>query len=174
VGIPREGFRAAEMTLRVRLAREDDLSEIARIGAASFSGLRPREAADRWVRSSWAAAPRMRYWVADQEGRVVAYILWMEKGGFRQDAVVELEQVAVDPGRRSQGIGGRLVRESFEGLRAEIVRSGRRVKAIEVTTGSEQGAIEFYRRTLGAEVVAKIPDLFRGDEYVLIARPAPE
>jgi len=162
------------MTIHIRLAREDDLPEIARIGAASFSGLRPREAADLWVRSSWAAAPRMRYWVADQEGHVVAYILWTEKGGFRSDAVVELEQIAVDPQRRSQGIGGRLVRESYEGVRGEIARSGRRVKAIEVTTGSEQGAIEFYRRTLGATVVAKIPDLFRGDEYILIARPSPE
>jgi hypothetical protein len=44
------------------------------------------------------------------------------------------------------------------------------LKLVEVTTGSEQGAVDFYRRTLGAEVAAQIPDVFRGEEYILIAR----
>lgn len=113
----------------------------------------------------------MRYWIARRGGKLVAYILWIEKGGFRLDAVVELEQIAVDPGLRGKGIGSVLVRRSLRQLHEEIGRSGRRVKVIEVTTGSEQGAIGFYRRALGAKVVAKIPNLFRGNEYILIARP---
>lgn len=156
---------------QVRRARQADLRDIARIGNASFSGLRPLPLALRWVRANWAARPRMRYWIARRQGVPIAYILWIEKGGFRPDAVVELEQIAVAPELRGRGIGQLLVRRSLRGLQQEITRSGRRIKVIEVTTGSEQGAIRFYRRALGATVVAKIPDLFRGTELVLIARP---
>lgn len=113
----------------------------------------------------------MRYWTASRGGRIVGYILWMEKGGFRPQAVIELEQIAVATELRGQGIGGVLVQQSLQQLSAEMSASGRRVKVIEVTTGSEQGAIDFYRRVLGAEIVATIPDVFRGDEYLLIARP---
>ncbi len=160
--------------VRVRAARESDLATIAAIGAESFSGLRPLAAAERWVRACWGAQPRMRYWVAERSGMIVAYILWMEKGGFRAEAVVELEQIAVRSTLRGAGIGGELIRRSLEELSRSIDGEGRRVKVVEVTTGSEQGAVEFYRRTLGAEVVAKVPGLFRGDEFILIARPKPD
>ena len=156
----------------VRPARETDLVEIATIASESFSGMRPVEAGERWVRACWAARPRMRYWVAEQLGAPAAYILWIEKGGFRQDAVVELEQIAVRPSQRNRGLGAELVRKSFDQLTHEIEADGRHVKVVEVTTGTEQGAVEFYRRTLGAEVVATVPGLFRGDELILIARPA--
>jgi ribosomal protein S18 acetylase RimI-like enzyme len=158
--------------IQIRPARHDDLDAIARIASASFSGLRPLSAGRQWVRACWAARPRMRYWVASRKGRLVAYILWMEKGGFRREAVLELEQIAVAPALRGRGIGGVLVQESFQQLNEAIVASGRKIKVIEVTTGSEQGAIGFYQRTLGTKVVATIPDLFRGEEYILIARPS--
>ncbi|MFZ1023395.1 MAG: GNAT family N-acetyltransferase [Thermoplasmata archaeon] len=171
----RRGLRPAQRgrgrSTQVRRARQGDLEAIARIGSASFSGLRPSARGLRWIRNNWAGRPRMRYWIARRGGKLVAYILWIEKGGFRLDAVVELEQIAVDPGLRGKGIGSVLVRRSLRQLHEEIGRSGRRVKVIEVTTGSEQGAIGFYRRALGAKVVAKIPNLFRGNEYILIARP---
>jgi ribosomal protein S18 acetylase RimI-like enzyme len=112
----------------------------------------------------------MQYWVAISAGKVVGYILWLEKGGFRKDAVLELEQVAVRAARRGQGIGEALIRGSLDGLRIALQSRGARLKLIEVTTGSEQGAIGFYARVLGAEVAARIPDVFRGDEYILIAR----
>lgn len=158
--------------LKVRSATESDLPAIATIGSEAFSGLRPLDAATRWVRACWAAHPRLRYWVADQLGVAVAYILWMEKGGFRKEAVVELEQIAVRASLRQQGVGGELIRGSLEQLTRLIEAEGRRIKVIEVTTGSEQGALEFYRRVLGAEVVAKVPGLFRGDEFILVARPS--
>jgi ribosomal protein S18 acetylase RimI-like enzyme len=164
----------AEDPAVVRAAREEDLPEIAAIGAESFSGLRPLENGNRWVRACWGAQPRMRYWVADRLGRLEGYILWIEKGGFRPEAVVELEQIAVRTSLRGQGIGGELIRRSLRELGQLIERDHRRIKVIEVTTGSEQGAVEFYRRTLGADVVAKVPGLFRGDEYILLARPRRE
>jgi ribosomal protein S18 acetylase RimI-like enzyme len=176
--VPRPSRRArrsaGELAIRdpsVRRARRADLEAIARIGAESFSGLRPLSNGRRWVRACWAARPRMRYWVAADGRAIVAYILWLEKGGFRSEAVLELEQIAVSPDRRGQGIGKLLVQRSFRALQQGIEGAGRRVKAVEVTTGAEQHAVAFYRRALGARRAATVPDLFRGDEHILIARP---
>ena len=157
-------------SIMIREASESDLRGIARVGEAAFSGMRPSGKAALWVRTCWRASPRMRYWVALLGRKVVGYILWMEKGGFRKDVVLELEQIAVERSRRGRGIGELLIRTSLEGEQSRIERRGSRLKLVEVTTGSEQGALGFYRRSIGAKPVAKIPDLFRGDEYVLIAR----
>jgi ribosomal protein S18 acetylase RimI-like enzyme len=113
----------------------------------------------------------MLYWVAEDRKEIRGYILWVEKGGFRKEAVLELEQIAVDAAFRRKGIGTTLVRESLKGLRSILHDRGSSLKLIEVTTGTEQGAVDFYRRTLGAELVARLPDVFRGDEIVLFARP---
>lgn len=156
--------------LNVRAARPADLEAIAEIGSEAFSGLRPLSHARSWVTACWNAAPRMRYWVAESEGRLVGYILWVEKGGFRDWAVIELEQIAVRAGARRSGVGATLIRKSLDGIREAIHERGSRLKLVEVTTGSEQGALGFYDRVLGAKVVGKIPDFFRGDEYILIAR----
>jgi ribosomal protein S18 acetylase RimI-like enzyme len=158
--------------VRVRAARRSDIARIARVGAESFSGLRPLHRAQRWVSACFAASPRLRYWVAEEDRTVLGYILWMEKGGFRKDSVWELEQIAVTSASRRRGVGARLIADSLVSLNRSLARRGAHLKLIEVTTGSEQHAIEFYERTLNAKSVARIPDLFRGDEYLLVARPS--
>ena len=157
----------------VRPAQEADLDGIASVGSEAFSGLRPLADGRRWVDACWRAAPRMKYWVAELRGEIVGYILWIEKGGFRRDAVLELEQVAVRASVRGRGIGEALIRASLGALRGELAARGSHLKLVEVTTGSEQGAIGFYARVLGTEIAARIPDFFRGDEYILIARDRP-
>lgn len=160
------------MTGLVRKATGLDLEKIAQIGAEAFSGLRPIENGREWVSACFAAGPRMEYWVAEVEGQILGYILWTEKGGFRTDAVVELEQIAVIARQRRTGIGRTLITESLRGVAERILNRGARLKLIEVTTGSEQNAVEFYHRVLGTEVTARLPDYFRGDEYILLARTA--
>lgn len=154
----------------IRVARPEDLEAIAEIGSEAFSGLRPLSRARAWVKSCWNAAPRTWYWVAESRGGVVGYILWSEKGGFRTRAIIELEQIAVQASARRSGIGATLIRTSLDGVREALRDRGSRLKLVVVTTGSEQGALHFYDRVLGTKVAGKIPDFFRGDEYILIAR----
>ncbi|MGA8302783.1 MAG: GNAT family N-acetyltransferase [Thermoplasmata archaeon] len=170
---PRPPDAGGRGDVEVRPAVESDLGEIASIGSEAFSGLRPVEEGRRWVEACWRAAPRMQYWVALTSGTVVGYILWLEKGGFRRDAVLELEQVAVRPTLRGQGVGEALIRRSLDDLRRALRARGSQLKLVEVTTGTEQGALGFYARVLGTEVAARIPDFFRGDECILIAREPP-
>jgi ribosomal protein S18 acetylase RimI-like enzyme len=164
------GVSAELGRLVVRRAQEDDLDGIAKIGAEAFGGLRPVERGRAWVSACWRGAPRLQYWVIEGRPGLLGYVLWVEKGGFRDEAVVELEQIAVSASARGRGIGSQLVLQSLEGVEAELKLRGARLKLIEITTGTEQGAVSFYRRTLGAEIVATLPGLFRGDEFILIAR----
>ena len=157
-------------SIKVRPASKADLSTIAEIGADAFSGLRPKDMGLKWVSACFSAFPRMEYWVAESDDTIAGYILWNEKGGFRKDAVLELEQIAVIPNLRNRGIGRSLLLHSLAGVRERLHSRGSRIKLVEVTTGTEQQAVEFYRRSLGADVVAKIPDYFRGDEFILISR----
>lgn len=159
--------------IRVRQATRTDIPAIAEIGCDAFSGLRPFDNGKRWVEACFAGYPRMEYWVAElgDEPEVAGYILWMEKGGFRNEAVLELEQIAVKRVMRGTGVGRELTIQSLRGIESRLHDRGSVIDVIEVTTGSEQRAVEFYRRTLGATPVAKIPGLFRGDEWVLLARP---
>jgi ribosomal protein S18 acetylase RimI-like enzyme len=158
--------------VRIRPARRNDLRSIAEIGAEAFSGLRPYRLGMKWVQACYAASPRMAYWVAEVSDprRLAGYILWMEKGGFREEAVFELEQIAIRSALRGKGIGRDLVLRSLHDVEVRLRKRGSTLKIVEVTTGSSQKAVEFYRRILGAAPVAKIPDLFRGDEFVLISR----
>ena len=159
--------------IRVRPATPGDIPAIAEVGCEAFSGLRPLENGRKWVEACFKGYPRMEYWVAELgiEHQLAGYILWLEKGGFRREAVLELEQIAVRHSSRGTGIGRELILQSLRGQEYRLRARGSTLSVIEITTGSEQGAIEFYRRTLGASPVAKIPGLFRGDEWVLIARP---
>jgi ribosomal protein S18 acetylase RimI-like enzyme len=159
-----------EPQVSVRRAESRDLDSISEIGSEAFSGLRPPDRATAWVRACFAASPRMEYWVAEDASGILGYILWSEKGGFRAQSVLELEQVAVRTESRRKGVGAELIVRSLAGVRERLRQRGSALKLVEVTTGSEQGALEFYRKVLGAEVAAEIPDYFRGTEFILIAR----
>jgi GNAT superfamily N-acetyltransferase len=112
----------------------------------------------------------MRYWVAHSQSEIVGYILWLEKGGFRSESVIELEQIAVRATWRHGGVGSLLARRSAAAIERVLLREGRTLKLVEITTGSEQGAVHFYYNSLGARPVARISNFFRGDEIVLISR----
>jgi ribosomal protein S18 acetylase RimI-like enzyme len=167
----RSPTRHRTTAITVRRAKKADIPEIVRIASSSFSGLADPRSARQWVRANWRASPRIIYWVAESGGSVIGYVLWVEKGGFRPEAVFELEQIAVDISARRRGAGSALVRASLQQIKELLRMRGSRLKLVEVTTGSEQHALRFYQRVLGGHVVATLPRVFRGDEHVLFARP---
>jgi ribosomal protein S18 acetylase RimI-like enzyme len=149
---------------------KEEIPEAAKIGELSFSGLRPYQKALEWITSNFNAAPRTSYYGVYANGRLVGYILWLEKGGFRENAVLELEQICVHPDYRGKGFARQLITESLRDRLDHLKSRGSTLKLIEVTTGTENEAQNLYRKTMGAEVVAIIPNLFRSDEAIMIAR----
>lgn len=159
------------MNFTVRRMNEVDIYGVAKLNQECFSGNRDNsEMAALWISSNFAAYPRMQYFVAEDESGIVGYILWMEKGGFRKEAVLELEQIGVAASQRGKGIGIKLIEESLREIKKFLADQGRRLKLVEVTTGTENEAQRLYKKTLGAEPECIIKELFRGDELVMIAR----
>ncbi|MDW8062024.1 MAG: GNAT family N-acetyltransferase [Nitrososphaerota archaeon] len=157
----------------VKPMEQGHLDDIVKIYLSSFKGMRSEDVVKRWFECNMRAYPRMQYFVALSEGRVVGYILWIEKGGFREESVWELEQIAVDPGFRGLGVGRRLIEDSISYLRIYLERRQPRskLKLILVSSGSSNEiARRLYEKVLGAREEAVLRDFYRGDEVIYIAR----
>jgi GNAT superfamily N-acetyltransferase len=157
--------------MEIKRAVKEDLKEIIQIGSESFSGLKDIKNAEKWVSCNFAAFPRTQYFIAKKDNAVVGYVLWIEKGGFRENSVWELEQIATKKDVQGQGIGGSLIEKSFIEIKRYLDERGSKLKAVEVTTGTDNKAQNLYKKFLGAEVECIVRDLFRGDEAIMIARP---
>lgn len=112
----------------------------------------------------------MQYFVAEHGGNVIGYILWVQKSGFRREAVLELEQIAVHPEFQGLGIGETLIRNSLIEMEKHLHKRGARIKNILVTTRTDNTAQRLYRKTLDAEIEAVIKDLYSSDEVIMVAR----
>jgi ribosomal protein S18 acetylase RimI-like enzyme len=159
------------MDIDVRKMNADDIEGVARVHALAF--LRQNESC-AWIECNFRAYPRMQHFVAEAAGRIVGYIHWTQKSGFRSEVVLELEQLAVDPICQGQGIGRQLIVRSLPQVRAQLRERGARLKHVMVTTRTDNHAQELYRRTLGAEVETILRDLYSGDEVLMIARNLPD
>lgn len=158
------------MSIKIHPLKKNEIKKVAEIASQCFSGLKPFEEAKKWVSCNFQAFPRMKYFVAKINGEITGYILWMEKGGFRKEAVLELEQIAVSPDFQGKGIGTILIKESLKEIKKDLKKRDAKLKIIEVTTSTENQAQKLYKKTLDAKPEAKIKKLFRGDEVIMIAR----
>ncbi len=151
----------------VRRLTEKDVPKVAEIHAEAFS--RQGHSAE-WIRCNAQAFPRMRYYVAESDGLLCAFVLWTEKSGFRENVVLELEQIAVAASYRKQGVAEALIVQSLPDVTRQLADRGATLKAVLVTTRSDNDAQRLYRKTLGAKVEATLPSLYSADEVFMIAR----
>ncbi len=156
--------------MTITKAKKQDLDKIAKIASENFSGLKDFKTAKKWVSGNFYNFPRMQYFIFKNNGKISGYIFWTEKGGFRKEAVFELEQIAVAKGFQGQGIGTKLIRESLREIKKYLKKRRSVLKLIEVTTGTDNKAQALYKKTLEAEPECVIKNLFCGDEVIMIAR----
>ena len=157
--------------MKIRPATASDLAPIAAIHAEAFVR---QERSSEWIECNYRAYPLKRIFVAEIAGQIVGYASWGEKSGFRKEAVLELEQIAVSRPHQGKGIGYMLILESLEAVKhaiGELGEQGAVVKSVLVTTGSNNEAQRLYNKAIGSQVVAKIPNLFSAsaDEVILVA-----
>ncbi len=101
----------------VRRLTEKDVPKVAEIHAEAFS--RQGHSAE-WIRCHAQAFPRMRYYVAESDGLLCAFVLWTEKSGFRENVVLELEQIAVAASYRKQGVAEALIVQSLPDVTRQL------------------------------------------------------
>ena len=124
----------------------------------------------QWMQCNLNAFPRFLNFVAEKNGEIVGYIIWVQKSGFRPEVILELEQLAVSPRFQGQGIGRKLINESLPLVKNQLALNGSTLKHICVTTRADNFAQALYKKTLGAEIETTIKNLYSGDEVLMIAR----
>ena len=151
----------------IRRMTEHDIEHAAEVHAAAF----PRQTFSKdWIECGFRAFPKIQFFVAEYLDQIVGLVFWTEKSGFRKEAIVELEQIAVQPSLHGQGIGTLLIQESLPSVAAKIAERGASVKHLLVNTRADNFAQRLYRKAMGAVPVATISGMFAVDEVYMIAK----
>ncbi len=154
--------------MNVRPLKHNDIEKTAKIHEAAFAR---QKLSREWIESNSKAFPRVQYFVAENQGNeIVGYIQWVQKSGFREEVVLELEQLAVLPKYHGKGIGTKLIKKSLPQINSQLASRGAKIKHIIVTTRSDNDAQKIYQKTIGAMVEATIINLYSADEVIMIAR----
>ena len=151
----------------IRPMNRDDLAQTAKVHLEAFVRQRRSE---EWLECTLNAYPRMLIYVAEVDGAIEGYITWGQKSGFRPEAIIELEQLAVRPASQGRGIGKQLIKDSLNQVREKLAAQGSTLKHAIVTTRADNHAQLIYKEMLGAEVEATITNLYSADEVFMIAR----
>ncbi len=152
---------------QVRFMAKADLDGAVLVHQATF--VRQQNSKD-WLQCNLSASPRFLNFVAESEGEIVGYIIWVQKSGFRSEAVLELEQLAVLPSAQGKGLGKKLILDSLPQVKQKLAEQGSTLKHVLVTTRADNFAQKLYQSTLGAEVETTISNLYSADEVLMIAR----
>jgi len=153
--------------MKIRSMEKTDLENVAEIHKLTF--VRQQNSL-QWIQCNFNAFPRFLCFVAEIKGEIVGYIIWVQKSGFRLEAVIELEQLAVSPIFQGQGIGRKLIAESLPLVKNHLFLNGSTLKHIIVTTRADNFAQELYKSAFGAEIETTIKNLYSDDEVLMIAR----
>ena len=161
----------------LRIANEISLKsmDIAEIARDSFPELTDLNKANEWIYCNIKAFPRMQYFTASIETGaltdVAGYALWVERGGYRHEAVFELQQMAVKKELRAKGIGSELLQQSFEEIKKGLLARGDYLKMLLVTTRDGNFAESIYEKILGVKTEITVKDAFGvNDELIMIGR----
>ncbi|MEZ9697646.1 GNAT family N-acetyltransferase [Vibrio sp. 10N.261.46.E12] len=146
---------------------EADLDEAALVHQSAI--IRQKNSRD-WLQCNLNASPRFLNFIAESDGEIVGYIIWVQKSGFRPEAVLELEQLAVLPSAQGKGLGQKLILDSLPQVKQKLAEQGSTLKHVLVTTRADNFAQKLYQSTLGAEVETTISNLYSADEVLMIAR----
>jgi|GEM_PF-871289 ribosomal protein S18 acetylase RimI-like enzyme len=121
------------------------------------------------ILQSWNQPPLMNYWVLHDtsQHKIIGYIRYVEHGGMRQKAVIELEQIGILEAYREQGLATLLIDTSLFELTSLLQNQNRSIKLIYVSTGSGNPAQKLYHKALGAKIVATIPGFYEDNESTL-------
>jgi len=159
-------------SISVRRMRDKDTNQVVDTYLRCFRGMSKPSEVRKWIRLRHNSYPVCQFFVGTLGKKIVGYILWIELGGFRKKAVIELDQIAVSPDYQGRGFGKAIIKESLKAVSSYIKERGSTLKLVKVTTGTTNEAQKLYKDILHAQPVAVIPDFFRSDEVIMIARNA--
>jgi ribosomal protein S18 acetylase RimI-like enzyme len=156
--------RKTVSNILVRRAQSEDIPAAAKVHELAF----PRQTYSlEWLDCVFRSFPKSQLFVAVIASEIVGIIFWTEKSGFRKEAVVELEQIAVHPDHQDGGIGTELIIRSLPDVADKIAERGAKIGTVLGNTRIDNRALNWYK-SFGAEAVATVPGMFSADEVFLV------
>ncbi|NRB79560.1 MAG: GNAT family N-acetyltransferase [Saccharospirillaceae bacterium] len=159
--------------------KQSELHEVAQIHKQVFARQRM---SFEWLECNFNAFPRFLFYVISSEAEVgvevgveveteiLGYIIWSQKSGFRPQAIMELEQIAILPSHQGKGVGTQLIQDSLKLVKTQLKKQDSVLKHITVSTRVDNAAQRLYKKELGAVVEATITNLYSADEVFMVAR----
>ncbi|MDD5331582.1 MAG: GNAT family N-acetyltransferase [Candidatus Nanoarchaeia archaeon] len=158
------------MEILVREMKERDILSISKLHQECFpTDYISKKDSLTWIKGNYKANPRFVYYVAENNKKIVGYILWIELGGFRKEAVIELEQIGISEKMRGKGVGTILIKKSIKQFINRYIRP-RKIELIKITTSNKNQAQKLYKKVLGAEPECVMRGIFGGDELIMFTR----
>jgi ribosomal protein S18 acetylase RimI-like enzyme len=154
----------------IRPATSSDIAGIAGINRLSFSGNKPEGMAEKWVTSHLNQGDAYHYFVDETDGKIVGYIGWEIKGGFaRAVPVIELEQLAVHPDTRGQGLGRKLIEETFVLMKQWVKTAQPEATKLKVfvLTKKDNVAAQAIYKTICPDPIEHTRNIYGSDEVVM-------
>lgn len=149
---------------------DNEITQVVKIYLKCFKGMNKPAQVRKWIALKHNSYPINQFFVGTLQGKIIGYINWVELGGFRKEAVFELDQIAVTPDCQGRGLGKMIIKQSLKGVVSYLKGRKSALKLVKVTTGITNEAQKLYKDALDAKPVATIPDFFRTDEVILVAR----
>lgn len=154
-------------SIKIKQMNKMDIKDVANIHKKVF--IRQSKSL-KWIKSNFSAYPKTIYYLACIDEKIVGYIQYTQKSGFRKDAVIELEQIAILKKYQACGIGTKLISKSLKLLNKKLSKRDAYIKHVMVTTRTDNKAKQLYKKTLNVKQEAVLTNLYSHDEVVLISR----
>ena len=148
------------MNVIVRRAKRADVDEMVKVYLDCFHGMRDPNLVRKWFECNFNAYPRMQYFVAELDGKVVGYIAIMSLS--REEA--KIISFAVRKKFRGKGIGKKLLKAAIERCKER----GKKKILLEVRV-SNFVAQNLYKK-MGFKIIDIIPNYYtNGEDAYLMA-----
>ena len=148
----------------IRQANKTNIKSISKVYSVCFTDEANHEI---WINSCMNSFPKSVYYVCADGNSIQGYILWSVKNGFRANTIVELDQIGVHPEQAGQGVGRKLITESFKLFKAHISGLGHDIGSVIVTTSEGNYAEQLHTSTLGVTRNGVISEYGSGNELIL-------
>jgi len=153
--------------MNIRYMKHSDLIGAAQVHQQVFGR---HKQSPYWIEATLDAFPRFLCFVAEDAQGILGYLIWAQRSGFRDDATVELDQIAVLPDRLTDQVGRHLVEESLQHVSVQLAAQGACVKHINVNVREDDFQHRPYQPALEAEVAEAIAGLYHVDEALIATR----
>ena len=151
----------------IREMKKNDLIESSLVHKENFT----RQCLSyEYLECSLNSYPKNLLYIVEENEKIIAYIIWTQKSGFRKEVVLELEQIAVLKNKQGNNIGKELILNSLDLVKKTLLKQKSKIKHFIVSTRNDNYAKSLYEKVLSVKVEVIIKDLYSSDEVLMIAK----